>query len=133
MCRRRICSHTGLPGLTLPGDGKMADSQGGAGRNELFVKEMGRQSVVLLKNEGGLLPLDKTYLRKILVTGPMAEETGYMMSRYGPNGLHCTSMLEGIRNYLEGSPVVVDYSKGCEVKDSRWPRSERLQERHLPH
>ena len=120
----RVKFRLGLFDNPYPGDGKLAGSQVGAGRNELFVKEMGRQSVVLLKNEGGLLPLDKTSLRKILVTGPMAEETGYMTSRYGPNGLHCTSMLEGIRNYLEGSPVVVEYSKGCEVKDARWPRSE---------
>ena len=79
--------------------------------------------MVLLKNEGNLLPLDKSSLGRILVTGPMAEETGYIVSRYGPNGLHRTSMLDGIRNYLSGTSVEVGFAKGCEVKDARWPMS----------
>ena len=120
----RVKFRLGLFDDPYSGDGKMAGSQVGTDRNESFVKEMGRQSVVLLKNEGDLLPLDKASLKKVLVTGPMAEETSYMTSRYGPNGLHCTSMLEGIRSYLEGTSVEVEYSKGCEVKDALWPQSE---------
>ena len=120
----RVKFRLGLFDNPYSGDGKLADAQVGTGRNGSFVKEMGRQSVVLLKNEGDLLPLDKNSLKKILVTGPLAEGTSYMISRYGPNGLDCTSMLEGIRSYLEGSSVEVDYSKGCEVKDKHWPRSE---------
>ena len=120
----RVKFRLGLFDDPYSGSGKKADAEVGAVRNEDFVKEIERQSVVLLKNEGNLLPLDKSKLKRILVTGPMAEDTSCMISRYGPNGLHCTSMLEGIRNYLEGSSVDVVYSKGCEVKDPHWPGSE---------
>lgn len=120
----RVKFRLGLFDDSYSGSGKKADAEVGAVRNEDFVKEIERQSVVLLKNEGNLLPLDKSKLKRILVTGPMAEDTSCMISRYGPNGLHCTSMLEGIRNYLEGSSVDVVYSKGCEVKDPHWPGSE---------
>ncbi len=120
----RVKFRLGLFDDSYSGSGKKADAEVGAVRNEDFVKEIERQSVVLLKNEGNLLPLEKSKLKRILVTGPMAEDTSCMISRYGPNGLHCTSMLEGIRNYLEGSSVDVVYSKGCEVKDPHWPGSE---------
>ena len=120
----RVKFRLGLFDDPYSGSGKKADAEVGAVRNEDFVREIERQSVVLLKNEGNLLPLDKSKLQRILVTGPMAEDTSCMISRYGPNGLHCTSMLEGIRNYLEGSSVDVVYSKGCEVKDPHWPGSE---------
>ncbi len=120
----RVKFRLGLFDNPFTGDGKQADAEVGPAVNGPFVREMGRQSVVLLKNEGNLLPLDKSSLNRILVTGPMAEETGYMISRYGPNGLHCTSMLEGIRDYLSGTSVEVDFAKGCEVKDARWPVSE---------
>lgn len=120
----RVKFRLGLFDDPYSGSGKKADAEVGVVRNEDFVREIERQSVVLLKNEGNLLPLDKSKLKRILVTGPMAEDTSCMISRYGPNGLHCTSMLEGIRNYLEGSSVDVVYSKGCEVKDPHWPGSE---------
>ena len=79
---------------------------------------------MLLKNENHLLPLDKSRLGRVLVTGPLADESNYMTSRYGPNGLPAVTMLEGLRRYLQGSGVAVDYEKGCNVTDAGWPVSE---------
>ena len=104
------------------GDGPEADAKAGAANQEDFVMEMARKSLVLLKNDG-LLPLDKSKLGKILVTGPLADTYGYMISRYGPNGLDCVTMLQGIRDYV-GDAVKVDFRKGCEVTDANWPLSE---------
>ena len=104
------------------GDGSEADVKAGAAKQEDFVMEMARKSLVLLKNDG-LLPLDKSKLGKILVTGPLADTYGYMISRYGPNGLDCVTMLQGIRDYV-GDAATVDYRKGCEVTDANWPESE---------
>ena len=104
------------------GDGPEADAKAGAEKQEDFVMEMARKSLVLLKNDG-LLPLDKSKLGKILVTGPLADTYGYMISRYGPNGLDCVTMLQGIRDYV-GDAVKVDFRKGCEVTDKNWPVSE---------
>ncbi len=105
------------------GDGAQADAQAGFAQHEDFALETARKSLVLLKNEGGLLPLDASKLGKILVTGPLADTYGYMISRYGPNGLDCVTMLQGIRDFVGGDATVV-YEKGCEVTDPMWPESE---------
>ena len=107
------------------GDGAQADAQAGFAQHEDFALETARKSLVLLKNEGGLLPLDASKLGKILVTGPLADTYGYMISRYGPNGLNCVTMLQGIRDFVGGNATVV-YEKGCEVTDPMWPESEIL-------
>ena len=82
-----------------------------------------RECIVLLKNQNNLLPLDKTTIKNILVTGPLAADTLNSMSRYGPNNVRCMSALNGIRTYL-GNKVSVSYKKGCETIDSTWPESE---------
>ena len=70
----------------------------------------------------GILPLKKEQINKVLVTGPLAEETNFMLSRYGPSHLDCITMLQGIRDYLGADKVA--YEKGCEVFDVGWPESE---------
>ena len=107
------------------GDGAQADAKAGFAQHEDFALETARKSLVLLKNEGSLLPLDLSKLGKILVTGPLADNWGFMVSRYGPNGLDCTTMLQGIRDFA-GSAATVVYEKGCEVTDPLWPESEIL-------
>lgn len=88
--------------------------------------KMNREAMVLLKNEHNLLPLNKTAIKNILVTGPLAAETNYAISRYGPSHNPVTSVLEGIKNYA-GSGVTVNYAKGCKVVDATWPESEIIE------
>jgi beta-glucosidase len=102
---------------------ELADKLVGADRHAAFVEEMERQSIVLLKNAQQTLPLDKSKLKRILVTGPLADETNYMTSRYGPNGLDAVSVKCGLEDYLKGTVEVV-YRKGCDVVDDHWPDSE---------
>lgn len=102
-----------------------ADKYVGADKNPDFVKDMQRQSLVLLKNENNLLPLDKKVIKNVLVTGPLADEDNFMQSRYGPNGLSTISVLKGVRDYLGGS-AVVNYEKGCDIVDALWPASELM-------
>lgn len=106
---------------------KESDKVGGVDRNMDFVKHMQQQSLVLLKNNGNLLPLDKNRIKKILVTGPLADESNFMESRYGPNRLEKVTVLKGLRNYLQGS-VEVDYAKGCDIINEGWPSTEILPE-----
>jgi beta-glucosidase len=93
------------------------------GRTREFILQMARESLVLLKNDSNLLPLDKGRYKHILVTGPLAKETSYAISRYGPSHIDVTSVYEGLRGYL-GNNGVLDYEKGCEMVDSTWPESE---------
>ncbi|MDL2320572.1 glycoside hydrolase family 3 C-terminal domain-containing protein [Alistipes sp. OttesenSCG-928-B03] len=104
-------------------DPDAADRIAGADKNTEFIDRMHYESLVLLKNEGGLLPLDKTTLKKVLVTGPLADESNFMVSRYGPNGLDNITILDGLRDYL-GGEVEVAYAKGCDVRDANFPESE---------
>lgn len=106
-------------------DTKASDKIGGIERNMDFVKKIQQQALVLLKNENNLLPLDKQQTKKILVTGPLADEDNFMVSRYGPNGLRTVTILEGLCNYLKGT-AEVSYTKGCEIVDAGWPSTEIL-------
>jgi beta-glucosidase len=88
--------------------------------------KMNRESMVLLKNENNLLPLNKSAIKNILVTGPLAAEKAYAISRYGPSHNPVTSVLEGIKNYV-GSSATVNYTKGCDIIDATWPESEIIE------
>jgi beta-glucosidase len=72
-----------------------------------LAREAARQSIVLFKNDGGLLPLDKSRLKKIAVIGPMAD-----VARLGDYSGHPTSRvspLRGLQDYL-GIPAEPGYS-----------------------
>jgi beta-glucosidase len=88
--------------------------------------KMNRESMVLLKNENNLLPLNKSAIKNILVTGPLAIAKSYATSRYGPSHNPTTNVLEGITNYV-GSDAKVTYTKGCDVIDATWPESEIIE------
>ena len=120
----RVKFRLGLFDRPYVEDTKASDRAGGVDRNMDFVREIQRQSLVLLKNEG-VLPLKKGEVRKVLVAGALADEDNFMTSRYGPNRLETVTVLEGLREYLAGSAEVV-YAKGCEVTDAAWPESEIL-------
>ena len=106
-------------------DTKASDKVGGVDRNMDFVKQIQQQSLILLKNEDNLLPLDRQKIRKVLVTGPLADESNFMESRYGPNRLEKVTVLDGLRAYLKGRAEVV-YAKGCDIVDKGWPATEIL-------
>ena len=120
----RVKFRLGLFDRPYVEDTKASDRAGGVDRNMDFVREIQRQSLVLLKNDG-VLPLKKGGVRKVLVAGALADEDNFMTSRYGPNRLETVTVLEGLREYLAGSAEVV-YAKGCEVTDAAWPESEIL-------
>ncbi|MDF3078797.1 MAG: beta-glucosidase [Sphingobacteriaceae bacterium] len=102
---------------------KEADKTVHTKADDEFALQLNRESLVLLKNQGNLLPLDAKKLKKVLVTGPLATETGYTTSRYGPVNNPEMSVLEGIKNFL-GNAVQIKNIKGCNVIDATWPESE---------
>lgn len=51
-----------------------------------------------------------------MVTGPLAKETNYMVSRYGPQELENITVYDGIEDYA-GNEISLSYAKGCEVID----------------
>ena len=91
--------------------------------NEAIALQASRESIVLLKNAGELLPLDITSTKKIAVCGPNANEEGYALTHYGPLAVEVTTVLEGIQEKTKGKAEVL-YTKGCDLVDAHWPESE---------
>jgi beta-glucosidase len=75
-----------------------------------------QQSIVLLKNEKRLLPLDRAALKKIAVVGPNAAET--VLGGYSETPKQTISILEGIRKKL-GKGVQVDFAQGVRITKNR--------------
>lgn len=83
-----------------------------------------RESIVLLKNKDGVLPLQKG--KKVAVIGPNATDADYAHTHYGPLHSPSVNILQGIVQKLGAANV--QYSKGCDLVDQKWPESELLPE-----
>jgi beta-glucosidase len=90
---------------------------GGAGEAEPWSTEkhkrvaldVARESVVLLKNANGFLPLDKNAIKSIAVIGPRAGEVS--IDLYGGRPPYAITPLQGIRTKV-GSGATVNYAAG---------------------
>lgn len=119
----RVKFKLGLFDQPFVTDTKAADKIVASPDTKAFEKQMAYESLVLLKNENQLLPLQLEKLKSILVTGPLATDTTAYISRYGPQNRQITNVLRGIREYV-GKAATVDYALGCKVVDATWPESE---------
>jgi beta-glucosidase len=103
-------------------------SVGGAAEAEPWTTEkhkrvaldMARESVVLLKNANGFLPLDKNAIKSIAVVGPRAGEVS--IDLYGGRPPHAITPVQGIREKV-GSGATLNYAAdntdGAAVKAAR--------------
>eukprot|EP01116_Phalansterium_solitarium_P002419 TRINITY_DN1242_c0_g1_i5.p1 TRINITY_DN1242_c0_g1~~TRINITY_DN1242_c0_g1_i5.p1 ORF type:complete len:821 (+),score=286.40 TRINITY_DN1242_c0_g1_i5:130-2592(+) len=82
------------------------------------------ESIVLLRNEGGLLPLKSTALKRIAVLGPNANRTDVLVGNYNgcsegpgqPIMPQCTLVtpLAGLQQFAS-SFATVSYAQGCDI------------------
>ena len=77
---------------------------------------MAHQSMVLLKNEGNILPLNKN-LKKIVVLGPNADNPISILGNYNGTPSKLTTVLEGIKNKL-GRDTEIVYEKAVNFTNS---------------
>ena len=120
----RVKFKLGLFDQPYVADTKAADKIVNNAEAKAMSAQLSYEALVLLKNENNLLPLDKSKINSILVTGPLAAETNHSVSRYGPSNINVISVLEGLKSYLGASKV--QYHKGCSIIDANWPESEIL-------
>ena len=75
-----------------------------------------RESMVLLENKGGVLPLSKT-IKTLAVIGPNADDVNLLNGNYGgtPTEAHQHSLLAGIKAALPNTNII--YDKACELDD----------------
>jgi beta-glucosidase len=76
-----------------------------------LARQAARESIVLLKNDAGLLPLPKD-MRTIAVMGPNANDVDVLLGNYRGSTSHAVTLLDGIRQKLgPGSPGLA--AQGC--------------------
>lgn len=91
--------------------------------SEKIALQASKESIVLLKNKKELLPIDKTKINTILITGPNAKAINHSISRYGPSKIKIVSVYEGIQS-LVGENIDISYALGCDFFDENWPKNE---------
>jgi beta-glucosidase len=79
---------------------------------------MARESIVLLKNQDDVLPLDKSKLKRIAVIGPHAAM--FTPGAYSGKADRPVNPLQGLKNRADPATEIL-YAKGCEIA----PRSNR--------
>jgi len=86
--------------------------------NKELALQAGRESIVLLKNENQLLPLEK-HIKSVAVIGPNADDERNQLGDYTSTVIsqEITTCLEGILNKL-GEGTVIRFVKGCDVTGS---------------
>ncbi|HUN88679.1 MAG TPA: beta-glucosidase BglX [Terriglobales bacterium] len=78
-----------------------------------------QQSMILLRNENNLLPLDKSKLQSIAVIGPLGDATIDLLSMWGSGTAPgpVVSIVDGIRSKV-GSAVKVEFAHGPNISRS---------------
>ncbi len=79
-----------------------------------LAQEAAERAMILLKNEGDLLPLDLEALERIAVIGPNAAQT--VLGGYSREPKQTVSILEGVRAYV-GDRAEVLYTEGCRITE----------------
>jgi len=80
--------------------------------------KVAQESIVLLKNDGGLLPLDRAKYKRIAVIGPNADYARMQSGNYTGRGTDTVTILAGIKA-LAGEGVDVTFNRGCPLAVKR--------------
>ncbi|AZQ59364.1 glucan 1,4-alpha-glucosidase [Maribacter sp. MJ134] len=84
-------------------------------KHRLSALETARKSMVLLKNEDKLLPLDKNKIKKIAVIGSNANDLEVLLGNYNGYPTEPITPLEGIKQKLPNAEV--SYAVGCKLAE----------------
>lgn len=84
--------------------------------NRALAREAASNSIVLLKNSGGVLPLKKS--GTVALIGPLADSRNNMLGTWAPTGdpQLSVAVLEGMKS-VAGENVKIVYAKGANISD----------------
>lgn len=103
-------------------DPAVAERIVGCDNHRQLARQSAREVITLLKNEGGLAPLDLNKYETIAVIGPNADRT--LLGGYSGVPKHEVTVLEGIKAQV-GNRAQVLYSEGCKITiGGNWNRDE---------
>lgn len=83
-----------------------------------FALDVSKKSLVLLKNENNILPLNKNNIRSIAVIGPNADSKEALIGNYFGTASKYVTVLEGIQQAVNPDTRVY-YSEGCHLYKDR--------------
>ena len=95
-------------------DPDAAERMTNSAEHRKLARKAAQETIVLLKNDHQLLPLDLNKLKTIAVIGPNADQLH--LGGYSRNPLHGVTILQGIQDRV-GSKAKVVYSEGCRFTD----------------
>ena len=93
-------------------DPDVAERTVGADAHRSLALQAACETITLLKNDGGIAPLDTQKIKTIAVIGPNAHRS--MLGGYSGVPKHNVSVLDGIRSKV-GTRAEVLYSEGCKI------------------
>lgn len=97
-------------------DGAEADALTGNDEARGVALEAAQKAAVLLKNDNGTLPLDKSQLRRVAVIGPNSDIT--VLGGYSDEPRQTVSILDGLQAEF-GDEIEITHAKGVELTDNR--------------
>ena len=96
---------------------KGVDEFVGNAKHRALSQHAAEETMVLLKNQGNLLPLDVKKLSSVAVIGPHVHET--LLGGYSDVPKQTVSILQGIKDYV-GAKVQVNYARGTKITLDDW-------------
>jgi beta-glucosidase len=93
----------------------------GAQEHQAVAREVTARSMVLLKNEGGVLPVS-SQVKSIAVLGPLADDRDAPLSHWRGNGRpeDVVTLLAGIQaRFANRQDVHVSHAKGCDIEGGK--------------
>lgn len=82
-----------------------------------LARTMAQQSMVLLKNNNNLLPLDKKKYAQLIIAGPNAASLDALLGNYHGVTGKAVNFVEGITNAVSDD-TRIEYDMGCDYKDT---------------
>ncbi|WP_062059757.1 glycoside hydrolase family 3 N-terminal domain-containing protein [Cellvibrio sp. OA-2007] len=89
----------------------------GNAKHVAFAQMLAEKSIVLLKNEKNILPLNKSALKSVALIGPHVDET--LLGGYSDVPKKTVSILQGLQEYL-GTEVTLHHEKGTLLTIEKW-------------
>lgn len=93
----------------------------GAQEHQAVAREVAARSMVLLKNDGGVLPVS-SQVKSIAVLGPLADDRDAPLSHWRGNGRpeDVVTLLAGIQaRFANRQDVHVSHAKGCDIEGGK--------------
>jgi len=127
-------------GLFDPADkspySKIGIDQNDTPEHRQLALQVARESLVLLKNDG-ILPLNRSKIKRIAVIGPNGNSTSMLHGNYHGSASRPISILNGLKQ-LAGTNIEVSFAQGCPITTrtergiAAWSRQDNDTTRPVP-